>query len=102
LPECAFAPAHHDKSALRWAAETLSDVSVLYEDPGSGCEECGQVIDGPLVVRQGVHYLAWHRWCAASQMDSREAALVADPEPRWRRRQLAGVRHRLVAEEQVA
>jgi hypothetical protein len=82
-------------------------MTVLYEDPRSGCEECGQAVSGPSVVRQGVHYLVWHPPCAAVVgpallMDSREATLAADPEPRWHRRAVAAVRHRLQVEERSA
>jgi hypothetical protein len=91
-------------------------VSVLYADdlhqswidepPPWTCTECADEVTPPLVYwRAGYLDLFYHRRCAAKFgahliADAREATLAADPEPRWRRRLIAGVRHRLEREEQ--
>jgi hypothetical protein len=88
----------------------LDDVAALGLDevPPWACLTCGEPVWPPAVYWQGARGQAfWHGLCAIQLGlhligDSREAALAADPEPRWRRRQMAGVRHRLVAEERVA
>jgi hypothetical protein len=92
-------------------------VSVLYSADGTanwadrladwGCLECGQPVEPPAVYWHGHGLLLLHPACAARLgphliADAREATLAADPEPRWRRRLIAGVRHRLEREEAVA
>jgi hypothetical protein len=92
-------------------------VSVLYPSDSAAwclgeptpwsCVECGEPVTPPCVHWQGVRTLILHAECAASLgphliADAREATLAADPEPHWRRRLIAGARHRLVAEERVA
>jgi hypothetical protein len=71
------------------------------------CQECGGELEPPCVAWHGTTLLLFHPSCAARiaphlLMDSREATLAADSGPHWRRRLLAGVRHRLTAEELVA
>ncbi len=82
-------------------------MSVLYDvEPGQLCEECWLPVASPAVARQGWRSLVWCRLCAKRVglsliADEREATLARDPQPHWRNRVVAAVRHRLQVEERL-
>jgi hypothetical protein len=98
---------------------TSGGVSVLYVgdvetvvdfETSWACDLCGDfvdVVEYPAVMWQGDRVLLFHTGCASRLgvhliADAREAELASSHEGRWRNRLIAAVRHRLVAEEQVA
>lgn len=86
-------------------------MSVLYGaadmigvSPPWRCSDCGGAVVPPGVSWWGDQVLVLHPACAQRLgthliMDSREATLAGAPEPHWRRRAAAVVRHRLTVEE---
>lgn len=79
----------------------------ITDAPPWSCQECARPVDLPCVIWQGLQTLLLHPACAARLgphliADAREATLAADPGLHWRRRLIAGLRHRLEREEAVA
>ena len=90
-------------------------MSVLYgREAGIGpavwqCSECGRRIrrTAPVYWFGALVELLLHPACATRLgvhliADAREATLAGNPQPHWRQRSVAVVRHRLLAEEAVA